>query len=382
MRKINLFYFITAIVFGLALTISSCTKEGPAGPAGANGTNGTNGVDGSDGTPGVDANTHCLTCHTAQMMGDIDAAFAETKHAIGGSWARGNSASCGRCHSHDGFVEFARSGEEIAAAVSTPVACGTCHADHASLEEDMTAPMRAVGPVVAVVDGETIFEHGMGNLCATCHQARRDGDSYDGLTEPETFTRTFTGDDIEVYTTAAFGPAGYSELNGTGDTLTVVFDVPLTHVYVNSTHAGPHHGPEANMFAGISGYPANGIVFDRDHHTDCAGCHLGNEAIGYGHSFAPDIAACNECHGEAVDLEGMQADVTARMTAIGMKLAEIHAIHFDEEFTPHPMYSSLPRAQFQAFWNFMYIFEDKSAGVHNPDFTEQMLTLAETNLGL
>jgi len=382
MRKINLFYFVTAIVFGLALTISSCTKEGPAGPAGADGADGTNGVDGTDGTPGVDANTHCLNCHTAAKMGDITMAFEETPHVMGSSWARGTSGSCGMCHSHDGYVEYARSGEMIGAAVATPVECGTCHGDHASLEEDATAPMRAVGPVVALVDetGGTVFEHGMGNICATCHQARRNGASYDNATEDMTYTRTFTEGDIEVYQTAAFGPNGSATLNGTGDTLTVVFDVPTTHVYVNSTHAGPHHGPQSNMMAGIVGYPENGIVFDRDHHTDCAGCHLGLEE-GYGHSFAPDVAACNECHGDAVDLEGMQADVTARMTAIGGALVQIHALHV-EDGEVHPMYASLTRDQFQAFWNFMCVLEDASAGVHNPDYTEQMLSLAEDALGL
>jgi len=87
----------------------SCTKEGPAGPAGADGTNG------SDGKDGVDGNVSCLVCHTAVNMGDIHTAFEQTKHVTGSSWARGTSASCGRCHSSDGFIEFARSGEEIGA---------------------------------------------------------------------------------------------------------------------------------------------------------------------------------------------------------------------------------------------------------------------------
>ncbi len=68
--------------------------------------------------------------------------------------------------------------------------------------------------------------------------------------------------------------------------------------------------------------------------------------------------------------------------AVGAELAAIHAIHFDEDFAPHPMYASLTRDQFQAFWNFMCIYEDASAGIHNPDYTEQMLSKAETYLDL
>ncbi|MCF8404735.1 MAG: hypothetical protein K9H58_12365 [Bacteroidales bacterium] len=383
MKKFNLIYLAGALLLTLALGFSSCTKEGPAGAAGKDG------ADGTDGTPGVDANSFCINCHSAAKMDAIATEFAMTKHVMGSSWARGTSESCGRCHSHDGFVEFARSGEEIAAAVSTAVECGTCHGDHASLEEDLTAPMREVGPVVAVVDETITFEHGMGNLCATCHQARTTGSAYDKYTDPQTFTREFTGEDIAHYTTCAWGPAGSPTLNGTGDTLTVVFDVPTTHVYVSSTHAGPHHGPQANTFAGITGYPENGLVFDRDHHTDCAACHLGNEAVGYGHSFSPDIEACNECHGDAVDLEGMQADFHARIDVVVEKLVELHLLGFaDGAEAPytvddvHPMYSSTPRAQFQAFYSTMCILEDKSFGPHNPDYIEQMLSLAETNLGL
>jgi len=377
MKKVNLLYLLSALGMLVVLTISSCTKEGPQGPAGADGTNG------SDGTPGVDANTHCLNCHTADKMGEIEETFAMTKHVTGSSWARGNSESCGRCHSSDGYVEFIRSGEEIAAAVSTHLECGTCHGDHYNLDTTMTAPFRNVGPVVAVVDPETTFDNGLGNMCATCHQARRNGDSYDELTGPETFTRTFTGDDIEAYQNGALGPNGSATLNGTGDTLTVVFDVPTTHVYVNSTHAGPHHGPQANIIAGMSGYPNIGPAFTQDHHQDCVNCHMHNEvAAGYGHSFSPNIEMCNECHGGAVDVEGMIADNEARMDAIAVALEEIHAIHVDTDGAVHPMYSSLTRSHFQAFWNFMCVYEDKSYGPHNPAYIDQMLSTAENNLGL
>lgn len=44
---------LLAIVVMAVITISSCTKEGPAGPAGADGTNGTNGTAGTNGTNGI-----------------------------------------------------------------------------------------------------------------------------------------------------------------------------------------------------------------------------------------------------------------------------------------------------------------------------------------
>ena len=377
MKKNFSFYFLLAILAGMTLVFSNCTKEGPAGPAG---TNGTAGVNGTDGTDGVDGNATCLQCHTALKMDALAASFNEHKHVIGGSWARGTSGSCGRCHSEDGFIEYARSGTEIGAAISTPLSCAACHDSHSSLEDGIGAPMRAIGPAESMLLGDgTTYEHGGGNLCANCHQARRGPASYYG-SEDNVFNRKFTGDDIATYQAhGAVGPNGTKEL--VGDTLFVTFDVPFaTHTYTNSTHAGPHHGPQANMFAADMG-SVTGAPFDRDHHTDCAGCHLSNEEVGSGHTFAPNIAMCNECHGDAFDMQAEQAEIAARMHAVEVALEAAGAIHVADDGV-HPMYASLETAKWNAFWNYMCLYEDKSEGLHNFDYAKQLLNQAETALGL
>lgn len=369
-------YFSLLLVIGVLIMglMVSCTKEGPAGPAGADGTNGTSG---SDGTDGVDGNVSCLVCHTALKMDGIAAALNEHKHVAGVSWARGTSTSCGRCHSSDGYIEFARSGEVIGAAVSTPLTCNTCHSNHSSLEDGIDAPMRYLGPVEGIAIEGAVYDHGEGNLCATCHQARRASTYYDSQTEHKTYSRTFTGDDIALYQAhGAVGPDGTKEL--IGDTLFVVFDTPTTYVYTSSTHAGPHHGPQSNIFAADIGTMA-GSPFDRDHHTDCVGCHLSLEE-GSGHTFAPDIAMCNECHGDALDITAEQAAIAARLDAVGAALEAIGAIHIADGV--HPMYASLERPQWNAFWNYMCLVEDNSKGVHNFGYANQLLTAAETALGL
>lgn len=370
MKRNYFSYFLLSIVFVMGMMVS-CTKEGPAGPAGADGTNGT------DGTDGVDGNVSCLVCHTAENMGNIHTAFNETKHVTGSSWARGNSASCGRCHSSDGYIEFARSGEEIAAAVSTPVTCQTCHGDHSSLEDGIGAPMRDVpSPVVSVAIEGATYDYEAGNTCATCHQARRDAASYYG-SEDATYDRTFTGDDIAVYQHAAVGPNGTIEL--VGDTLFVTFDVPSTYVYTNSTHAGPHHGPQANVIAADIG-SSPGTAFEQAHHN-CVNCHMHGDDGASGHSFAPDLNMCNECHGDAVDVEGMQAEIAVRMEAVLVVLEDIGAVHVAEDGV-HPMYASLEKEKWNAFWNYMVLAEDKSTGAHNFGYAKQLLNQAETALGL
>jgi len=44
--------YVMLIFMGLAIVMTSCTKEGPMGPAGIDGVDGTNGIDGIDGQDG------------------------------------------------------------------------------------------------------------------------------------------------------------------------------------------------------------------------------------------------------------------------------------------------------------------------------------------
>jgi hypothetical protein len=212
--------------------------EGPEGPAGVDGTNGIDGIDGVDGT------LACLECHSEAVMGAIETAFEAHPHSEGSSWARGTSSSCAQCHSYQGYISFVESGN-VVAGNGASLNCETCHVNHASLEGDIDAPVRAVADVESKMFPPAVYSHGAGNLCATCHQANHKLSEYDNLTTDTTFEQKFTGDDIAVYqATGAFGPTGSATL--VGDTLFVTFDVPVaTHKYISSTHAGPHHGPQA-----------------------------------------------------------------------------------------------------------------------------------------
>ena len=65
-------------------------------------------------------------------------------------------------------------------------------------------------------------------------------------------------------------------------------------------------------------------------------------------------------------------------------------MHYDEEAEEdggiyaafHPMYASLERDIFNAWWNFAVVLEDRSKSAHNPTYMEELLSAAETALGL
>ena len=151
-----------------------------------------------------------------------------------------------------------------------------------------------------------------------------------------------------------------------------------THAYISSTHAGPHHGPQGNIWAGLGG------VVDGDaygaHSDGCVKCHMGAAS---GHSFIPkeDNCTVTDCHGSSKEttLDAFEK----RIIAVGEALELKHAVHFDKSDGKfHPMYASLTRADFQAWWNFQIVYEDRSKSAHNPTYMEALLKEAETTLGL
>ena len=362
--------------------VTSC--EGPQGPAGTAGTDGTNGTNGSDGTNGVDGNVTCLSCHNSDTKDLIAAQFNSSQHKAGDVAVdyAGGRGSCAECHSHEGYLEFALTGD-VAADIANPGAweCSTCHAIHTDFAADDYA-FRLGDPVVLLANGSPTIDGGNNNTCINCHQSRRDVTDYDDETADASYTRTFSGDDIDVYqTTTAFGPAGSVTLVPAGtagsvaDSLVVVFDVPLaTHAYISSTHAGPHHGPQTNVWAGLGGVAA-GAPF-APHADGCVKCHMGPAS---GHSFWPEEGNCAVCH--ATDKLPAGDAIAARIQVAGEALEALHAVHYSDGAW-HPVYASLGRDDFNAWWDFMVVLEDRSKGAHNPTYVSALLDGIETQLGI
>ncbi len=388
MRTNKFFQILTMAICAVAFAfVTGC--EGPEGPQGIQGPQGPVGPQGDQGPKGDAGNLTCLECHDGDGIQEKQEEFHQSQHASGAIAVdyAGGRASCAKCHSHEGFVEFARTGTVGADIVNpSPWECKTCHNIHDTFT-GVDIDFR-LGEAVTLV-GDVEFDHENNNTCANCHQARRDVGGYDNVTKDTTYTRKFTGDDYDLYLNHASTNGGSITENATQDTLTVQFVVPTaTHAYINSTHAGPHHGPQANLFVGVTGADvADGTVFS-NHAGGCVVCHMGPES---GHSFIPKDANCTvtDCHGS--DKQDALKAFEDRLVAVGMKLQDLGAVHFDEagykatkEYWGnfHPMYASLERDVFNAWWNFIYLLEDRSNSAHNPTYAKALLEQAETALGL
>jgi len=332
--------FFKLAIFAVALMAfgAACVKEGPPGIDGANGTNGTNGTNGSDGT------VTCLACHSGTTMNQKKAEFAMSEHSVGAvavAYAGGRK-DCARCHSSQGFIEFATLGA-VAGNISNPSPweCATCHGLHTTFNSGDYALRLASAPVASYSGAAYKFDFkNSSNLCVNCHQAR--------TVEPNIATP---------------GAATFK---------------------IASPYYGPHHGPQGNLVAGVGfaeipgsvAYPAPGS--SKHFAKSCTGCHMATFTNQQGgHSLIPSVAACNACHGVTdaeYDHNGVQTDVLAKLDQLRDKLVEKGVVSHDAVANTYKVkVGTYPMVQAQAYFNWIGIEEDRSEGVHNPVYIRALL---------
>jgi hypothetical protein len=323
----------------LALVVAACT--GPAGPIGPEGPAGPAGPAGPQGEAGAAAtmtaaDLTCTQCHNdGSTITGKELEWAMSGHGTGTSYLRGTSASCAGCHAGQGFSE------RIAAGISDPndvtdgqpdptrQDCRTCHQIHTTFTSDDFA-LETVDPVVLYVSGQT-FDMGNGNLCANCHQPR------------------------EEFPAAA--------ADGT--------------VTVDSTHWGPHHGPQSTVLMGIGGSTDGSPSAHYQLVADgCPACHMGENA---NHTMAPDTANCQGCHSglDTFDYNGVQTKVHDLYDQLTAALQKAGLVDANGTLVP----GTYPEAQAAAMWDYAMLGDDGSWGVHNPDYFETLLTTDLAALG-
>jgi len=273
----------------------------------------------------------CAACHNAgtELTGRATA-WADAVHGTGTAYVRAASASCAGCHSGGAFSAMVAAGiqnpEELEAGDPNPTRqdCRACHQIHETYT-DADWALETTAAVALYAFSDATYDGGEGNLCAGCHQPRRPfPEATDGMVE------------------------------------------------VDSTHWGPHHGPQTAMLLGIAG--AGDVTGSTGPHysmveNTCVTCHLGDDAS---HTFEPNVAACVTCHADAedFDIEGVQTEVEEMLAQLQEALTAAGLL--DEE--GEPVVGTYPEAQAAALWNWIYVgVEDKSMGVHNPSYAIALL---------
>ena len=378
MKKLKLLGYLMIAIS--SLLFFQCTSKGYY-------VDGTDGADGLDGLDGVDVTATCIACHSNSHRDSISNAYNLSKHGNQTIMFNGqqlaqytNRTFCAECHTNEGYIEFQETGAiQNIAAIPTGISCTTCHSNHDTFDFENDGPDYALRndnlPVQLIVDSDYHIDYGnTSNNCVSCHQPRASGPTDDGM-------GTFS---------------------------------------ITSSHWGPHHGPQSTMLEGIQGalipgtlgYPGIASGTHRTG-TSCVSCHMGEttDMSDGSHTMWPTENACVTCHsggvpsevsGFANDLvslgnllenvvgweyeyevdgngdlvEDMNGDPIIVLDASGDPVTiEVLGIIHDG----HPNNGSFGQGatftilEAEAAWNYLFLVEDKSNGVHNPNYAKALV---------
>ncbi|MBK6910424.1 MAG: hypothetical protein IPK53_13110 [bacterium] len=268
-----------------------------------------------------------------------------------------NRSTCNFCHTSEGFIKKwdADWADREVPAEAYQVSCATCHDVHSYDADNNPAYLRGLAEFPIVYAGPDhpdtlwvpneelgLLSFGKGALCAQCHHARRDVNNINGQIN-----------------------------NGT-------------------PRPGPHGSPQADMLIGYGSYEIPGYTYEREsvHQPDvvigeasledmCVTCHvhtIPGDTPGHdyhGHSFAPVVEACNQCHATA---DGF--DYRGRRTEIQNQMNELMALLPNNGTQPYMDTLHTTRAQREAGYAWFFVLNEGSMGVHNYTYAHSLLTNA------
>ncbi len=286
------------------------------------------------------ASNNCFTCHGDE--GILSAAKGEWQNSIHASgnnvdYTNRGGTDCTACHDHQGFLDFTSTGEvDSPYDMVSSIHCFTCHAPHT--RGDLT--LREIGPYT-LINGD-VFDHGAANLCVNCHHSRLSASS---ITADQSVNRYW----------------------------------------------GPHHGPQGDLLNASNGYEFAGYEYGNTGHANnfdnsgCIGCHMGNPRthVGYkigGHSFnmideesgATLVGVCETCHPEAedYDIDGVQTEVAGLLEDLEALLFAAGIV----DISGNTLTGTIADINVAgALFNYKMVEEDRSHGIHNPEYIIDLL---------
>lgn len=304
----------------------------------------------------------CAQCHSEGTHHIKPDEWVNSRHAI---TVREESSSCTGCHGGKGFVDRMNGLPQSEWRTEySAITCATCHDPH-----DATNPHQVRGKgSVTLLDtsrpgGATVVTNGgNGMVCMNCHMSRRDAVTY---------------------------------VEGTG-----------------SSHFGPHHGPQTDMLMGVNAITYDETIPSTAHYKvvadTCATCHmqptLPTDATflkAGGHTFAPSwdggtpddpsddvdlVGACMQCHGPIASFDFPRQDYNGDGVIEGVQTEVEHLLHDLAMMLPPigqptvEITAAYTKQQLKAVYNYLFVEEDGSKGVHNLSYAVGLLKAAIADL--
>lgn len=294
---------------------------------------------------------NCNVCHDASSHHYKGTMWRNSLHSHPTTIATGTGRNvCVRCHTAAGFVEqLAGVPDSLKTLAYMPITCAACHDPHDATNEYQ---LRTIAPVT-LTNGVQV-DYGTGNLCANCHHSRNNA-------------------------------APFVEGNRTGVRL------------------DPHHGPQADMLKGTNAIEFGRRIGSNTRHRTiedgCVHCHMQPDTMSMAnpdwasagnHTFSMTMksgadytTACNTCHdhvesfdefeaGGDYDRDGSVETVPAEINGMLAQIRDMlphngEVIRSDSTFT---------LTMKQATYNYNFVREDKSNGMHNTQYAVGILQAA------
>ncbi len=271
----------------------------------------------------------CLKCHyfPSHRATYVPRDYTISSHSKGIDSAS-QQEQCSECHSaFQAIYKLDSSKTKYKLRTGEPqISCQVCHDSHNSknhvgLETDSLNIRQPAA--VKLKDNSIIVSGGRGKLCMTCHHSSAKADT----------TKSFPFE-------------------------------------------GPHF-PQADMLSGTNVF-ASGKGFQESMHLNlitnsCVQCHMTNRDGG--HTFKPSLDACTECH------PGYDEDSLSLSQNTVKRLLSTIAGKFPMTDTPivkiKPSYTSIQRI---AAYNYLFVNNDGSYGIHNYSFTLDLLRRTDSLL--
>ncbi len=308
----------------------------------------------------------CGSCHEGSHHPYLSE-WEESAHNFDAGAAHGAPINGGCEGCHEGVASARRLEGDLSvffsgAAYGTParddtlaypiagITCQVCHNSHDATNPGQIRTVADIQLVTANDESPIISDGGAGKLCMQCHHARRGAESQIA--------------------------DGYA-------------------------HFGPHASPQADFMAGKSAFHGVADVSyawagpsHLNVQNSCKTCHIdmveydGTTAI-TGHTFEPTVEACANCHGTITSfdeimaledfdgdgaVEGVQSEVSGLLHLLETAFV---ANGLDTTGTDYmgalgdPLKSTTILRE--AGYNYAFVEDDKSLGVHNPDYAIQLL---------
>lgn len=318
----------------------------------------------------------CGQCHDNKddingVNAKVTSKVAEWKHSGHAVAPRQTAANCVRCHNAQGFADFIK-GKPGMALPYEPIACAACHEPH-----DATNPhqLRAA-PLYTLPEGTTVTNAGLGALCMQCHHSRN-GSAEVNIANYQTGQPTWLG----------------------------------------GSSFGVHHSPQGDMVEGVNAITYGKAIPSGSHRAAlanvCVDCHMQPVAstdpaftLAGGHTFSmtyqvlnggvtntiDKVDVCIKCHGQITSFDFARKDYNGDGVIEGVQTEIQRLVDKLSTMLPNSTYRSdgnyvgdgLVKTSLsvktnwqlrflRAAYNWQFVTEDRSKGVHNAPYAVGLL---------